>query len=66
MNLADVSIEKNTGQFLVENKEIENRYCSYNANYYISNHKDVLTYLLHSFVQNKHLNYNQKEEEVNK
>ena len=58
----DVSIEKVVEQFLVEGSEIENRDGPYITDDYILTPNNIPVYFLHSFDQNKHYNYNQKEE----
>ena len=64
MDRGDVSIEKVAEQFLVEGSEIENRDGPYTAaNNYIPTPKNNHADFLHSFDQNEHYNYNEKEEE---
>ena len=52
-----------TEQFLVENLEIENRDGPYTADDYIPTPKNIPADFQPSFDQNKHYNYNQKEED---
>ena len=66
MDRGDVSIEKVAQQFLVEGSEIENRDGPYTAYDYIPTPKNILADFLHSFDQNEHYNYNEKEEEEKK
>ena len=63
MDRGDVSIEKVAEQFLVERSEIENRDGPYTADDYIPTPKNILADFLHSFDQNEHYIYNEKEEE---
>ena len=63
MNRGDVSIEKVAEQFLVEGSEIENRDDPYTTDDYIPTPKNIPADYLHSFDQNEHNNYNEKEEE---
>ena len=63
MDRGDVSIEKVAEQFLVEGSEIENRDGPYTADDYIPTSKNIPADFLHSFDQNEHHNYNEKEEE---
>ena len=66
MDRGNVSIEKVAEQFLVEGSEIENRDGSYTADDYIPTPKNISADFLHSFDQNEHYNYNEKEEEEGK
>ena len=61
MDRGDVSIEKVAE--LVEGSEIKNRDDPYTADYYIPTPKNNHADFLHSFDQNEHYNYNEKEEE---
>ena len=63
MDRGDVSIEKVAEQFLVEGSEIENRDGPYTADDHIPTPKNIPANFLHSFDQNEHYNYNEKEEE---
>ena len=63
MDRGNVSIEKVAEQFLVEGSEIENRDSPYTADDYIPTPKYIPADFLHSFDQNEHYNYNEKEEE---
>ena len=63
MDRGDVLIEKVAEKFLVEGSEIENRDGPYTADHYIPTPKNIPADFLHSFDQNEHYNYNQKEEE---
>ena len=66
MDRGDASIEKVAEQFLVEGSEIENRDGPNTADDYIPTPKNIHVDFLFSFDQNKHYNYNQKEEEGKK
>ena len=66
MDRGNVSIEKVVEQFLVEGSEIENRDGPYTADDYIPTPKNNHADFLHSFGQNEHYNYNEKEEEEKK
>ena len=63
MDRGDVSIEKIAEQFLVEGSEIESRNGLYIADDDIPTPKNIHVDFLHSFDQNQHNNYNEKEEE---
>ena len=63
MDRGDVLIENVAEQFLVEGSEIENRDGPYTADDYIPTSKNIIADSLHSFDQNEHFNYNEKEEE---
>ena len=66
MDQGDVSIEKVDEQFLVEWSEYEKRDDPYTADDYIPTPKNIPADFLHSFDQNEHYNYNEKEEEGKK
>ena len=63
MNQGNVSIEKVAEQFLVEVSKFENRVGPYTADDYIPTPKNIPANFLHSFDQNEHYNYNEKEED---
>ena len=63
MNQGNVSIEKVAEQFLVEGSKFENRVGPYTADDDIPTPKNIPANFLHSFDQNEHNNYNEKEED---
>ena len=62
MDRSDVSIEKVAEKFLVEGLVIENTDGPYTADDYILTPNNIPADFLHSFDQNEHYNYNEKEE----